>query len=169
MVALFKGGAKLFGNAAAGYVIDGANWLATQADQNEGKLRFDTIPEKYASTILLGGIDNAPPDVKLAIAQQIVEHIGKKFDDTVDAVTQNRILEDPKDKESKGPFIDRELYDDQIKSISDGLNNVKQALDRQVAGQQTEPQKETAAGSLAHETERLKARRAGRLPQPLSG
>ena len=157
MVALFKGGAKFFGNAAAGYVIDGANWLAKQADENDGKLRFDTIPETYASTILLGGIDNASPDVKLAIAQEIAEHMGRKFDDTVDAVTQNRILEDPKDKEPKGPFIDRELYDDQIKSISDGLNNVKQALDRQVAGQQTEPQKETASGSLAHETERLKA------------
>jgi hypothetical protein len=157
MVALFKGGATLFGNGGAGHVIDGVNWLVKHADQNDGKLPFDTIPAKYASTIILGGIDSASPDVKLAVAQEIAKYLNRDFDDTVNAVTTNRILEDPQNKNAQGPFIDRELYDDQTAQITEGLNGVQQALAQQIAGQQAATQKQTSSENLARDTEHLKA------------
>src|SRR5262249_47621950 len=68
MVSLFKAGATYFGVSGATLLIDGANWLAKRAEESGGQLQFSSIPPKFSSAILLGGIQNASPEVKLAIA-----------------------------------------------------------------------------------------------------
>ena len=106
MVSLFKSGATLFGAEGASTLTDGSDWIATHTQQGGGNLKFSDIPPVYASAIILGGIQTASPEVKEAIARETATHLGKNFDDTVDAVTQNRILENP-DNDDTGNSICR--------------------------------------------------------------
>jgi hypothetical protein len=157
-VALFNAGAALFGGGGATHIIDGGNWLTKHVDENgDKKISFSKIPKAYSSTILLGGIQNANSEVRRAIAEDISSHIGKNFEETVDAVTQNRILENRDYRNSVTSFIDREIYDQQINGIKTGLADVQTTLKDQLAGQKKQALKQSAAEELATQTEHLKA------------
>jgi hypothetical protein len=86
LASLFKAGATLFGVGGAGVLIDGDNWLARQTQQGVDKIKFSTIPPVYSSAILLGALQNLPADVREAVAREVAAHLGKNFDNTVDAV-----------------------------------------------------------------------------------
>jgi hypothetical protein len=148
LISLYQTGLKVLTPTPTSDLASGATWLTNNGKGADNKVAINAIPPSYASVILLGAVESASAVNKEAIARTAASYLQRNFDDTLNEVKQNHIIEDPATGLSGTQYIDRQLYEEQTTKINTSLQNVSDLLSNNKPLQNTDTDQGAAKRQL---------------------